>query len=74
MSQAEIIFAGDGSYITNNCPMCGRKHIFEVTTSDAVKWQQGMHVQNAFPYLNVDQREAIISGYCVPCWDKIMGD
>jgi len=31
----------------------------------------GMHIQNAFPYLDSGQREILISGICGPCFDKI---
>jgi hypothetical protein len=31
-------------------------------------------VQNAFPYLNADERELLISQTCGACWKEMFGD
>lgn len=36
-------------------------------------WQQGLYIQDAFPYLNADQREIVKSGTHPECWDAMMG-
>ena len=58
---------------TKACPECGRQDVFNVTKTSLDLWEHGAHVQNAFPYLNADQREQLITGLDRECWDRIMG-
>ena len=37
------------------------------------KWRDGMKAQDAFPYLNNDERELLISGTCGTCFDRMFG-
>lgn len=71
----EPIYMAEGeTVIPTMCPICNQKKHIVVRTLDFVKWQaQYMFIQDAFPYLSVDDREAIKTGYCPPCWDKTMG-
>lgn len=52
---------------------------FEVNVTEFVmwrainKWNDGMNAQNAFPMLNADERECIISGYTIPEWNELFG-
>ena len=48
-------------------------------TSEAFKvahaqWQDGMLIQNAFPTLDANQREFIMTGMTPALWEKHMGD
>ena len=53
------------------CPFCGHANEVEVNEMDYLDWQDGMLVQEAFPYLSADEREMLISGICPTCWAKM---
>ena len=51
----------------------GNEHeIGPVNHVDLNFYMQGGHVQSAFPYLNVSDRELIISGYTQDMWDDLV--
>jgi hypothetical protein len=52
------------------CRVCDTKHVVMVTDVDVADWQGGKFIQDAFPYLTVDERELIMSQTCGSCWDK----
>jgi hypothetical protein len=56
------------------CPDCKKVGRVEVEESDFYKWQKGELIQVAFPYLDSDQREMLMTGYCGPCWTKLWED
>ncbi len=60
--------------VITRCPFCGRGNEVEVNESDYWDWDDGIHVQVAFPYLSKYEREMLISGTCPTCWDKMFGD
>ena len=53
------------------CPFCGTEITIKVSTSDYLEYLDGTPVQNAFPYLSANEREAFISGICSKCWKNI---
>ena len=53
------------------CPMCGQYHEVGVNETDYWDWDDGMNVQDAFPYLSANEREMLISGICPECWDRM---
>ena len=53
------------------CPFCGHANEVEVNEIDYLDWQDGMLVQDAFPYLSANEREKLVSGICPSCWDKM---
>lgn len=57
--------------LKRNCPSCGLTQVVKVEQEDYDKYQNGMHVQNAFPYLNAEQRELFITGICPECWNRM---
>lgn len=59
--------------VITRCPFCGRGHEVEVNESDYWDWDDGVHVQDAFPYLSAGEREMLVSGICPNCWDKTFG-
>ena len=59
--------------VVTACPFCGHANEIAVNESDYWDWQDGELVQNAFPYLSADEREALISGICPKCWDSMFG-
>ena len=56
--------------INTVCPRCKKEYPLTVPTKNYQKWIDGMAIQNAFPYMSIDDRERIKTGYCPPCWDK----
>jgi len=65
----------DSVYVGRNCPFCGKYH--EVEVSEADYWSWLIHeksVQTAFPYLNANDREILVSGICSECWDNMFGE
>ena len=65
----EIIF--DARTIMTQCPMCRKFHEVRVSARDYIRWRNGAHTQEAFPYLSNAQRELLISGVDEECWNKI---
>lgn len=63
--------------ITVQCPDCLNLRHVELPYSYAdfalrrIKWKSGTLIQVAFPELTVEQREAIQTGICDPCWTKM---
>lgn len=57
--------------VCTTCPICHKKHFVEVDFEDYRKWKtEDIHVQDAFPYLSDDDREMLLSGICVECWNE----
>ena len=56
------------------CPFCGSATEVEVNENDYWDWQDGELAQIAFPYLNPDEREILISGICKDCWRETFGE
>ncbi len=59
---------------SKSCPDCGDVKELTVTDSDYTSWKAGALIQRAFPYLNTDDRERLITGYCPSCFAKIFAD
>jgi hypothetical protein len=61
--------------IVKTCPMCNgtttvrvRAHLYEA-------WQNRLlHVQEAFPELDADMREVLMTGIDPTCWDSMWPD
>lgn len=66
----------DPDYIwveTIPCPKCKKQDRFPLLGADIERYNNGMHVQYAFPDLDVDTREQIKTGYHGKCFDEIFG-
>jgi len=59
--------------ITKKCPFCKNDNSVQVRDGDIQRWENGELIQNAFPYLNADQREILKTGICDPCWNATFG-
>ena len=60
--------------ILATCPFCGRLNVVTVNEDDYRNWQNGTLIQDAFPYLTADEREAIKTGICADCWDGMFSE
>lgn len=68
----------DGEYTiftTVLCPTflggCGSQQEIKVKTVDVIRYNDGAHIQDAFPYLSAGHRERLLSGLCSNCYDKM---
>lgn len=57
--------------IITHCPFCGKANFIAVPEKDYEAWKAGELIQNAFPYLSADEREAIKTGICPNCWNDM---
>ena len=57
--------------VANRCPMCGKVHTVNVNDVDFQRWQAGVSIQNAFPYLSAEEKEIIMTGICPKCWNSM---
>lgn len=57
--------------IPAECPVCKTKSLIRVAKTDYERYKGGTLIQNAFPYLTPDEREAIMTGICPECWNKM---
>jgi hypothetical protein len=57
------------------CLYCNKSYCTDaIKKEDVTKYKNGAMVQEAFPYLSVDDREFIISGVCSKCFNALFDD
>lgn len=60
--------------VTPKCLHCNLYGIVEVDSDAYKSWKfGGVVIQNAFPDMDVDDREQIKSGTHAACWDDMLG-
>lgn len=65
--------------ITKTCvveqsPLCWGKKTYELGAAKYNAWQAGMHIQDVWPHMSLDDREFLISSCCGCCFDELFGD
>lgn len=65
--------AGDMTMVVA-CRHCREPQAIDVVADDWARWKGGENVQVAFPYLDAEQREMLISATCGYCWDEMFGE
>jgi len=70
-NQEEIM--SDRLITTPSCPYCKLSSIVSVNEDDYILWHTGAQLQDAFPYLDVDTRELLKTGYHDGCWKMVFG-
>ena len=58
---------------TPRCAVCKKHGQVEVDEQGWALWQTGTYIQHAFPDLDDDQRELLISGTHAHCWERLFG-
>ena len=53
------------------CPLCHSMSTIKVVDKDYEDWKNGKLAQHAFPYLTIEEREALITHICFTCQDKL---
>ena len=57
--------------INFKCQLCGKELSVIVDLEDVKRWKDGELIQNALPYLSVDERELFQTSFCSECYDEI---
>jgi hypothetical protein len=60
--------------LTPKCPMCGDETLMKVDGDGLRSWFRGAFIQDAFPDMDVDSRELLISGTHPACWSDMLGE
>jgi hypothetical protein len=60
--------------ITTTCRFCEETHKLHVNAIDFESWKQGELIQNAMPYMDISDRELLISETCGECWEDMFGE
>ena len=61
----------DLKVVDTECPHCHKQAALTVDVEGYNRWKRGELIQVALPALTADQREALITGVCPTCWDKM---
>jgi hypothetical protein len=64
---------GGTTTISGNCVFTGIPYSVVVKTSGVKRFLDGVHAQTAFPELNSDDREFLISGISPKGWKEMFG-
>lgn len=59
--------------VVGKCLFCKDPHRFEVPEEQFQNYRAGAMVQNAFPDLDINLREFMVSGVCGACFDNTVG-
>ena len=59
--------------IEKTSPITGKVNSMEIkmNPNDYVSWKNGTNIQDALPYLSVDEREFLITGLTPGDWEKM---
>ncbi len=61
--------------IDTTCPICKKNATVVVDKIRYALWRQKrLSIQDAFPDLTLDEREALKTGICPKCWDDNLSD
>lgn len=52
----------------------GNTHLMDVKMIDMAAYEDGAHIQDAFPYLTASQRELMLTGLTDDMWGEMFGD
>lgn len=56
------------------CPICGKQQTIKVYLVSLEAYRNDALLQDAFPNPTPAEREAIKTGICLDCWDKMFED
>lgn len=59
---------------TKPCTVCGEYEVWSLDRQAVTRWQEGENIQSAFPDMNAEDREILISGTHPACWTKLFGE
>lgn len=53
------------------CYVCKKVYAITLPKKGLIAWKTGILIQNAFPELDADTRELLISHICAPCFNTM---
>lgn len=56
------------------CPICGKSYIVTVPHDGFIAWRNGSRIQDCMPSLSNEDREALMTGICGECWERMYGE
>lgn len=56
------------------CPVCRKVYTVRVPHEGFIKWKNGGRIQECMPSLSNEDREALITGICGDCWNRMYGE
>jgi hypothetical protein len=59
---------------TPACPHCKLSSLVSVNEDDYILWHTGAQLQDAFPYLDLETRELLKTGFHDSCWKAVFGN
>lgn len=72
-----VIWGHPAGALVRIVPITGgneEERILPITMKQYDDWQDGMNITEAFPELNAEQREWLMSGINREAWNKMFGD
>ena len=66
----DVVFLNDNKAELEVIDLNNEYHYFIVNEDDYYDYRDGKLIQEAFPYLSIDEREIIISGMTPDMWDE----
>ena len=71
-----MIDAFEDIAVTRTSQLSGktRTQIFRMKWKDYLRWQEGVPVQRALPYLTADEREFLMTGITADEWEMVFGE
>lgn len=68
-------FEPDNEWVTIEvADILGNTHLMDVKMIDLAAYEDGAHIQDAFPYLTASQRELMLTGLTDNMWDEMFGE
>lgn len=64
----------DTLLVTGSCIVTGKDYKVEAKRQSFVDYLNGAYIQDAFNYLNADDREFLLSGYSPEGWIEVFGE
>ena len=60
--------------MTRPCTHCGSASTLTVDADGYRQWRSGAYIQEAFPDMDADTRELLVSGTHPACWTAMFGE
>lgn len=62
---------GDKVTYRIKCRQCGKEFKIKLFPEDVENFNNGIHIQEAFPYISPEHRELLLTRTCPDCWDNM---
>jgi hypothetical protein len=56
---------------TKTCCVCGEYEVWSLDRHLVDRWRGGENIQQVFPDMSAGEREVLISGTHIACWDTL---